>query len=175
MLGLLFGCVLGVGVSVLRERLTPQFRGAEDVEVVIGPQLLAAIPDFSFLWNPTKARRNFPRISSEATERVIDDAIENIEAQSDRAINRLQNYSATTYGTDRRFVAKLFPRSMAAEQYRVAAARLQLSSGGAGVAVVTSAIKGEGKTTTVINLGYTLARDFGKRVLLSTAILSIRN
>ena len=31
---------------------------------------------------------------------------------------------------------------------------------------VTSAIKGEGKTTTVINLGYTLARDFGKRVLL---------
>ena len=58
-LGLLFGCVLGVGVSVLRERLTPQFRRAEDVEVVIGPQLLAAIPDFSFLWNPTKARRSF--------------------------------------------------------------------------------------------------------------------
>jgi Mrp family chromosome partitioning ATPase len=55
---------------------------------------------------------------------------------------------------------------MAAEQYRVAAARLQLSSGGVGVAVVTSAIKGEGKTTTVINLGYTLARDFGKRVLI---------
>jgi capsular exopolysaccharide synthesis family protein len=55
---------------------------------------------------------------------------------------------------------------MAAEQYRVAAARLQLSSGGSGVAVVTSAIKGEGKTTTVINLGYTLARDFGKRVLV---------
>ena len=32
--------------------------------------------------------------------------------------------------------------------------------------MVTSAVKGEGKTTTVINLGYTLARDFGKRVLL---------
>ena len=43
---------------------------------------------------------------------------------------------------------------------------LQLSSGGPAVAVVTSAIKGEGKTTTVINLGYTLARDFGKRILL---------
>ena len=152
---------------MLRERLTPQFRRAEDVEVVIGPQLLAAIPDFSFLWNPTKARRSFPaylgrRLGS------IDDAIENIDRSGDdRAITtRLQNYSATTYGTDRRFVAKLFPRSMAAEQYRVAAARLQLSSGGAGVAVVTSAIKGEGKTTTVMNLGYTLARDFGKRVLL---------
>jgi len=166
-LGLLFGCVLGVGVSVLRERLTPQFRRAEDVEVVIGPQLLAAIPDFSFLWNPTKARRSLPaylgrRLGSN------DDAMENIDRSGDdRAItSRLQNYSTTTYGTDRRFVAKLFPRSMAAEQYRVAAARLQLSSGGAAVAVVTSAIKGEGKTTTVMNLGYTLARDFGKRVLV---------
>ncbi len=93
MLGLLFGCVLGVGVSVLRERLTPQFRRAEDVEVVIGPQLLAAIPDFSFLWNPTKARRNFSsaylprRLGSFADE--IDDSTE------DSAIgNRLQNYAA---------------------------------------------------------------------------------
>jgi capsular exopolysaccharide synthesis family protein len=57
---------------------------------------------------------------------------------------------------------------MAAEQYRVAAARLQLLNTDARpmVVAVTSAIKGEGKTTTVVNLGYTLARDFGKRVLL---------
>lgn len=69
---------------------------------------------------------------------------------------------------DRRFVAKLFPRSMAAEQYRVAAARLQLlnTAGAPMVVAVTSAIKGEGKTTTVINLGYTLSRDFGRRVLV---------
>ena len=69
---------------------------------------------------------------------------------------------------DRRFVAKLFPRSMVAEQYRVAAARLQLlnAKGGPLIATVTSAIKGEGKTTTIVNLGYTLARDFGKQVLL---------
>ena len=164
-LGLLFGCVVGVGMSVLRERLTPQFRRAEDVEVVIGPQLLAAIPDFSFLWNPTKARRNF---SSAYLPRRAGSLAEDIDGSTDEnAIgNRLQTYAANAYGNDRRFVAKLFPRSMAAEQYRVAAARLQLSSGGAGVAVVTSAIKGEGKTTTVINLGYTLARDFGKRVLV---------
>ena len=65
-------------------------------------------------------------------------------------------------------MAKLFPHSMAAEQYRVAAARVQLLNTNAGsrVVAVTSAVKGEGKTTTVINLGYTLARDFGKRVLL---------
>ena len=65
-------------------------------------------------------------------------------------------------------MAKLFPHSMAAEQYRVAAARVQLLNTNASsrVVAVTSATKGEGKTTTVINLGFTLARDFGKRVLL---------
>jgi len=67
-------------------------------------------------------------------------------------------------------VAKVSPHSRAAEQYRVAAARLQLLNSNpnarSSVVAVTSAIKGEGKTTTVINLGYTLARDFGKRVLL---------
>jgi capsular exopolysaccharide synthesis family protein len=166
-LGFLFGCVIGVGVSVLLERLTPQFRRAEDVEVVIGPQLLAAIPDFSFLWNPTKARKTLPAYLGRRLERYPEET-ENIDgSRNDRAIiNRLHDYSSAAHHTDRRFVAKLFPRSMAAEQYRVATARLQLSSGGAGVAVVTSAVKGEGKTTTVINLGYTLARDFGKRVLL---------
>jgi polysaccharide biosynthesis transport protein len=165
--GFLFGCALGVGMSVMRERLTPQFRGAEDVEVVIGPQLLAAIPDFSFLWNPTKTRRNFASAYLPRRLGTFEDAIENMnDSDGDSTIgSRLQKYTANAYG-DRRFVAKLFPRSMAAEQYRVAAARLQLSSGGTAVAVVTSAIKGEGKTTTAINLGYTLARDFGKRVLL---------
>jgi capsular exopolysaccharide synthesis family protein len=34
------------------------------------------------------------------------------------------------------------------------------------VVAVTSAVKGEGKTTTVVNVGYTLARDLGKRTLL---------
>jgi polysaccharide chain length determinant protein (PEP-CTERM system associated) len=160
--GLLFGCVLGVGASIMRERLTPQFRGVEDVELVVGPQLLAAIPDFSFLWNPTKPNQYSPgAYLNRRPLRSIGTSNPEFAAE-----DRLERYSWNEYRTDRRFVAKLFPRSMAAEQYRVAAARLQLSTGGAAVAVVTSAIKGEGKTTTVINLGYTLARDFGKRVLL---------
>jgi capsular exopolysaccharide synthesis family protein len=81
---------------------------------------------------------------------------------------RPQAYSQKADRYERSFVAKFFPHSMASEQYRVAAARLQLlnTDGGPKVVAVTSSIKGEGKTTTVINLGYTLARDFGKRVLL---------
>jgi polysaccharide chain length determinant protein (PEP-CTERM system associated) len=156
-LGLLLGCVMGVGLSVLRERLSPQFRGAEDVELVIGPQLLAAIPDFTFLWNPSNRSLTsayLPRMRLESANFKDEIALPD------------GNHAGNGYTVDKRFVTKLFPRSMAAEQYRVAAARLQLSSGGSAVAVVSSAVKGEGKTTTVINLGYTLARDFGKRVLL---------
>jgi len=65
-------------------------------------------------------------------------------------------------------VAKWQPLSIAAEQYRMAATRLVLSNEGreSTVLEITSALKGEGKTTTVVNIGYTLARDLGKKTLL---------
>lgn len=165
-LAFLFGSVLGAGLSILREQLTPQFRGPEDVEFLLaGPRLLAAIPDFSSLWQVDSSgtdasqRLALPRLPLGIP---LKSRSENV--QSDRALAERSNF----FEVDRRFVTKMFPRSMAAEQYRVAAARLQLvnEAGGPIIASVTSAIKGEGKTTTVINLGYTLARDFGRRVLL---------
>jgi len=162
--GLLFGCVLGVGLSVMRERLTPQFRGPEDVELLMGPQLLVAIPDFSFLWSQRNGERYFPNSYQHRRSLggTVGPQLEVTEAK------RPQGHPQIGSRYERRFVSKLFPHSMAAEQYRVAAARVQLLNINASsrVVAVTSAIKGEGKTTTVINLGYTLARDFGKRVLL---------
>ena len=159
-LGLLFGCVLGVGISVLREQFSPQFRGPEDVELLIGPRVLASIPDFSFLWDQTNRRKY---LSSSYLRRQPLAGIEESQLEVTEVM-RLQEYAQNGHGYEKRFVTKFFPHSMAAEQYRVAAARLQHA--GSKVVAVTSAIKGEGKTTTVINLGYTLARDFGKRVLL---------
>jgi succinoglycan biosynthesis transport protein ExoP len=164
-LGFLFGCVSGAGLSILRELLTPQFRGPEDVELLLaGPRLLAAIPDFSSLWRTASDPGYFqtpalPRPSLGMTMRSRPEIVPS---------KQLLTEQSSLHETDRRFVAKMFPRSMAAEQYRVAAARLQLlnTTGGPMVVAVTSAIKGEGKTTTVINLGYTLSRDFGRRVLL---------
>lgn len=163
-LGLLFGCVLGVGLSVMRERLSPQFRGPEDVELLIGPQLLVTIPDFSFLWSQMNGRR---RISNSYLRRQPLGSANGSQLEVTE-VKRPQGYPQNGDHYEKRFVAKLFPHSMAAEQYRVAAARLQLFDNDpkSRVVAVTSAIKGEGKTTTVINLGYTLARDFGKRVLL---------
>ncbi len=164
-LGFLFGCVSGAGLSILRERLTPQFRGPEDVELLLaGPRLLAAIPDFSSLWRSGHDSQNLQ--GSYLLRRPLGMAL---RSQTEAMPNNPPLDNRPSFRElDRRFVTKMFPRSMAAEQYRVAAARLQLlnSPGASMVAAVTSAIKGEGKTTTVVNLGYTLSRDFGRRVLL---------
>ncbi len=65
-------------------------------------------------------------------------------------------------------VSRVHPTSVIAEQYRVAATQLSVLAAGRTTTIVgiTSAVKGEGKTSTVVNLGYTLARDLGKRTLL---------
>jgi len=65
-------------------------------------------------------------------------------------------------------IAKWGPLSIVAEQFRVAAARLVLlqSNDGDRVTVITSAIKGEGKSVVAANLAYVLARNLGKSTLL---------
>lgn len=60
------------------------------------------------------------------------------------------------------------PLSFVAEQYRVAATRLELMSGErkSTTIVVTSAVMGEGKSSTALNLGYVLAKDLDRRTLV---------
>lgn len=71
------------------------------------------------------------------------------------------------------WVTRLCPTSMVSEQYRVVATRLSLLGleRKSTVVVITSAVKGEGKTTTAVNLAYSLARDLGKLTLLIDADL----
>jgi capsular exopolysaccharide synthesis family protein len=65
------------------------------------------------------------------------------------------------------------PGSLIAEQYRVLYTRIENLNKQTPrrVLAITSAIKGEGKTTTAVNLGIVMARDFGQRVLLIEADL----
>ena len=65
-------------------------------------------------------------------------------------------------------VTKWRPQSLVAEQYRVAATRLDLleSSDSHQVVLITSAMKGEGKTSTSANIAYTLARDLDESTLV---------
>lgn len=165
--GFIFGCALGIGIAVIQEQLNPQFRRPEDVEQVLGPQLLAIIPDFTLAYNWLRWQRFLPNyhltrgasgrngLSGEGKARVI-------------PLARTLKQDGGGRRPDISFVTKWQPASIVAEQYRVAATRLALigTEEKSTIIAVTSAVKGEGKTTTVVNLGYTLARDLGKRTLL---------
>ena len=136
-LGLLGGCGLGLGLAIGLDRVNPTFKRREEVETLPGIRVLAAIPNFHY---------RYQQLSQKAKNALI------------REVHTSQ----------RNLVTKWQPHSIAAEQYRMAATKLVLSTEGRGSTVleVTSALKGEGKTTTVVNLGYTFARDLGKKTLL---------
>jgi capsular exopolysaccharide synthesis family protein len=67
------------------------------------------------------------------------------------------------------------PGSLIAEQYRVLYTKIENLNKQIPrkVLAITSAVKGEGKTTTAVNLGIVMARDFGQRVLLIEADLKL--
>jgi succinoglycan biosynthesis transport protein ExoP len=165
--GLILGSALGIVLAVMREQWNPRFRLPEDIEHVLGPQLLAVIPDFTLLFgSPSwpKLPQAFNPVTREPCQRNGRSGMHAVPWP------RLlpQSGNAMPVEMDIDIIVKGQPGSVVAEQYRVAATRLVLSQGGTNcrVVAVTSAVKGEGKTTTVLNLGYTLARDLGKRVLL---------
>jgi polysaccharide chain length determinant protein (PEP-CTERM system associated) len=164
-LGFLAGCAAGVGLALLREYRSPQFRSPEDIELVLGPHLLAVIPDFTLENHRLRWLRLFP--SSSKGLIPPDEST----ADTETAILPLNDRARGNGGgsrMDESFIVKWMPHSFVSEQYRVGATRIALldSASPSTVVAVTSAVKGEGKTTTVINLGYTLARDLGKRTLL---------
>jgi polysaccharide biosynthesis transport protein len=162
-LGLLGGCGLGVGFAIGLNQLNPMFSRREDVERLPGIRVLAAIPNFHSM---------HPQISQQAQSSLISAAVDSA-MPAVRAGLRSPSWIAgarneVALSSQFNLVAKWQPHSIAAEQYRTAATKVLLSTEGHGSRVleVTSALKGEGKTTTVVNLGYTLARNLGKKTLL---------
>ena len=65
-------------------------------------------------------------------------------------------------------VSMWYPRSVLAEQYRIAATRVELMLGKqqSSVIVVSSTMMGEGKTSTALNLAHVFSRDFSKKTVL---------
>lgn len=155
MLGLMGGGGFGVALALGLDQLNPTFKRREEVELLPGIQVLATIPEFLAV---TPQINGLPKSGTKIT------------GDSPRALT-----TSTSNGTRQGLtsenlglVTRWQPRSIAAEQYRMAATKLALSSDGRASTVVeiASALMGEGKTTTVVNLGYTMARDLGKRTLL---------
>jgi len=162
-LGLLGGCGLGLGLAIGLDQVNPTFKRREEVEMLPGIQVLAAIPNFHSRHHQLSDQAQNPLISADVGSPL----------PAVRAGWRYPSWISGAHDEEAlpsqlNLVAKWQPHSIAAEQYRTAATRLVLSTEGRGSTVleVTSALKGEGKTTTVVNLGYTLARNLGEKTLL---------
>lgn len=145
-LGFLGGCGLGVGLALGIDHLNPTFRRREEVEVLSGVRVLATVPQF------------FTTTHKIGVSTSVDPLVSGMGSQA-LTVKASPNLN---------LVAKWQPRSIAAEQYRMAATRMVLSTERrrSTVIEITSALEGEGKTTTVVNLGYTIARDLGRKTLL---------
>jgi succinoglycan biosynthesis transport protein ExoP len=175
LIGLALGCGVGFGGAFALEQLKVAFRRPEDAEFLLGIPLLAAIPDFKTAYGGTSMALPAPSNGGGQAESVHAE-VSGALVQSKR--NRLRGWIGGKNGDGRNgagslppefnLVSKWRPTSLVAEQFRVAATRLALMSeeGKNQVIVVSSAVKGEGKSACAVNLGYTLARDLGKTTLV---------
>lgn len=187
LIGLVLGCGVGYGGAFALERVNASFRRPEDAEETLGCPILAEIPSFNYAYdNPAKGLLLGSSVEDGPAEiRLLEDSQASKDGVSasgglskwERFQNRFQRSPQTTsrwrtsptaMAPEQNLVSKWNPTSVVAEQFRVAATRLALMEGErtSTVIVVTSAVKGEGKSSTVLNLGYVLANDLGKSTLI---------
>lgn len=159
--GLVIGCGLGFGGAFALEMMSPAFRRSEDAETMLGLPVLASIPAFSSAFGGSESIRRAAFGSREQRKLLPG-------SQSAVTSGQLVERGAESESASWNLVSKWSPRSMVAEQFRVAATRLSLmtSEQRNTVVLVTSALVGEGKTSTAVNLSYILAQELDKRTLL---------
>ena len=117
------------------------------------------------------ARERLQRLQETATTKVVAPVEMSIEPAS--RISSLTSTEAEHIRVDPHIVAATDPQSPIAEQYRILRTNLQSLKlrAGSKVIVVTSAVHGEGKSVTSVNLALTLARQENLRVVLIDADL----
>lgn len=167
---LLAGCGLGFGAALLVENMQSGFRHGEEVERLLGIPVLAEIPSFQTAFGTSFGALSFEQKTSRVERRsrtLLPGWGKAVEGPA-KAKKDVVLLNRTGGAPDLHLVMKWRPMSAVAEQYRVAATRLALMSSGrkSTVVVVTSALKGEGKTSTALNVGYAIAHDLGKSTLV---------
>ena len=155
--GLAVGCALGFGSAFGIEVMRRGYVSAEEIEMTLGLPVLAAISQFESAW-PGSAKT--PAWESRRQGRLL--ALPGLMKEGSSVPKEAQ----VAVGPE--LVAMWYPRSAVAEQYRVAATRLGLVSGKQKSTVVcmASALMGEGKTSTALNLAYVLSRDLNRKTVL---------
>lgn len=155
--GLGIGCALGFGSAFGIEILRRGYVSAEEIEITLGLPVLAAISQFESAW-PGAAKT--PAWESRRQGRLL--ALPGLKKEGSSV--HIEGQLAVCP----ELVAMWYPRSAVAEQYRVAATRLGLVAGKQKSTVVcmASALMGEGKTSTALNLAYVLSRDLNRKTVL---------
>ena len=155
--GFAVGCALGFGSAFGIEIMRRGYVSAEEIEMTLGLPVLATISQFESAW-PGSAKT--PAWESRRQERLL-------------ALPELMRGGSfvpkeTQVAVAPELVAMWYPRSAVAEQYRVAATRLGLIAGKEKSVVVcmSSALMGEGKTSTSLNMAYVLSRDLNRKTVL---------
>ena len=173
-LGGLVGSVgLGFAFAVFLEYLCPTFRRAVDVELSLGYPLLATIPRFQMAYDkPMKMLSGGVELpmkrAGKANGAIRRDYVDVQGMGKGMSVFHGRSLANSHVPSQLNLVSKWRPQSIVAEQFRVAATRLDLLGDRpmGNVVLVSSAMKGEGKTSTAANLSYTLARDLDEPTLV---------
>ena len=155
--GLAVGCALGFGSAFGIEIMRRGYVSAEEIEIALGLPVLATISQFESAWPGTA------KVSAwEARHQGRLLALPGLMKGGASVPEEPQVAVAPE------LVAMWYPRSAVAEQYRVAATRLGLIAGKQKSTVVcmSSALMGEGKTSTALNMAYVLSRDLNRKTVL---------
>ncbi|GJL58117.1 MAG: hypothetical protein NPIRA03_09740 [Nitrospirales bacterium] len=179
--GVVGGTGLGFGLALLLDLLFPTFRRSEEAEMSLGLATLATIPSFKMAYGKSMkmvANELEAQSGSNGRHLALSQCVDSLLTRQspdtnttdtdDGASGDRSKSSHEAFLPQLSLVAKWRPKSIVAEQYRVAATRLDLLDPVAStqVVLITSAMKGEGKTSTSANIAYTLARDLAEPTLI---------
>ncbi|MCI0529832.1 MAG: polysaccharide biosynthesis tyrosine autokinase [Nitrospira sp.] len=151
LVGLLLASGSGIGLILLREQLDQSFKTEEELSEIVGMPVLATFPH-----QPLLQRRPNVKVLPAPRGAYKIGPSSNVLVQ--KAPPALLEYIVSIHD----------PSPVTVEQFRVLHTWIEQAykTKGWKIFCVTSAVKGEGKTFTAVNLAVTMAKDFGRRTLL---------
>lgn len=154
--GLAVGSALGFGSAFGIELMRRGYVSPEEIEMTLGLPVLAAISQYESAW-PGTAKTSARE--SRRQDRLL--ALPGLMREG--SVPKEGQVAVAP-----ELISMWYPRSAVAEQYRVAATRLGLIAGKQKSTVVcmASALMGEGKTATALNMTYVLSRDLNRKTVL---------
>jgi len=175
LMGFLFGLAGGIGLALGLEYLNHTVKTSKDVANSIGVPTLGSVPAFEAEARPKGPKAEFAKIVSTLRGKNEKKEARISRRANDRSVRLLEpdgagGYTAGNNGTRKSkidLIASREPQSIQAESYRSIRTILLVSAppGRIKTILFTSPLAKEGKSSTISNLGITLA-EAGRRVVI---------